>query len=69
MNTILNAKQYLIIFLVSNLLIINNFMYFRYRHLFLDLVERVTQKINTFGSINDETYDDDVSICNNIVAN
>uniref|UniRef100_A0A2S2PW53 Exportin-6 n=1 Tax=Schizaphis graminum TaxID=13262 RepID=A0A2S2PW53_SCHGA len=31
----------------------------KYRHLFLDLVERVTQKINTFGSINDETYDDD----------
>lgn len=39
---------------------------FRYRRLFLDLVERVTQKINTFGSINDEIFDDDVSVCNNI---
>lgn len=37
-------------------------MNFRYRRLFLDLVERVTQKINTFSSINDEIYDDDVSI-------
>lgn len=35
---------------------------FRYRRLFLDLVERVTQKINTFGSLNDDVYDDDVSI-------
>jgi len=43
-------------------------MYSRYRHLFLDLVERVTQKINTFGCLNDETYDDDVSIHTDIVA-
>lgn len=35
---------------------------FRYRRVFLDLVEQVTQKINTFSSINDEIYDDDVSI-------
>lgn len=34
---------------------------FRYRSIFLDLVERVTQKINTFGTLNDEVYDDDVS--------
>jgi len=52
----------LIIVLVSNLLITNKCIFSRYRHIFLDLVERVTQKINTFGSINDETYDDDVSI-------
>jgi len=47
---------------VSNLILINKCIFSRYRHIFLDLVERVTQKINTFGSINDETYDDDVSI-------
>lgn len=41
----------------------NECIYSRYRRLFLDLVERVTQKINTFGSINDETVDDDVCIC------
>lgn len=29
--------------------------------MFLDLVENVTLKINTFGNINDEIYDDDVS--------
>lgn len=44
------------------------FIYFRYRRIFLDLVERVTHKINTFGSINDEIYDDDVSICLNIIV-
>ncbi|VVC36178.1 Hypothetical protein CINCED_3A020396 [Cinara cedri] len=31
----------------------------KYRRVFLDLVERVTQKINTFGNINDEIFDDD----------
>lgn len=40
---------------------------FRYRRIFLDLVERVTQKINTFSNINDEIYDDDVSININII--
>lgn len=41
---------------------------YRYRRIFLDLVDRVTQKINTFGTLNDEVYDDDVSICINIMV-
>lgn len=42
------------------------YIYFRYRPIFLELVDRVTHKINTFGNIDDEIYDDDVSICINI---
>jgi len=54
-----------------NVIIINYFflqilifiLFCRYDHIFLDLVEQVTQKINTFDTLNDEIYDDDVSIC------
>lgn len=46
-----------------------NIHIFRYQPIFTNLVEKVTQKINTFSSINDEIYDDDVSICIYIIIN